>query len=95
VPLSRDFLGFWSAACPGCHGSWAYPLSTGYRVGYVVLALVYVALFVAAVVGGWLSPANVIFGVAILGLSASSLVRDYTIRRNPPPALDPDAPRRQ
>jgi hypothetical protein len=80
VGMRRDALGFRTARCTACQRTWTLPLSTAYRLGYVVLTLLWLGMFTGAVVNGTIRWSH-LPGVVLLVLFVSALLRDAAARR--------------
>lgn len=73
----RSFLGFQKTTCPSCQEKITYPLTSGFRTTYRVIAVLMVII-----IGMSLAQGNIgfpgIIGIAII----YALIRDWQIRKN-------------
>jgi len=73
---TRTFLGFRRITCPNCHAKIIYPLTSGFRFTYWVIAIVMLLYAIIAYrSGGYAYPGGI--GLAVL----FAIYRDWTLRR--------------
>jgi hypothetical protein len=73
---TRSFLGFQKVKCPSCSEQTLYPLTRGYRITYIVVAVFMAFAFLAAIRRGGVPIPGILGVAAIVGL-----VKDAQIRR--------------
>ena len=72
----RSFLGFQKITCPSCQNKLIYPLTSGFRTTYLIIAILMLLMIIANLSKGNIGSPGVI-GFAIL----YALIRDWQIRK--------------
>lgn len=75
--LTRSFLGFQKTTCPSCQEKITYPLTSGFRTTYRVIAVLMVIMIGVSLVQGNIGFPGII-GIAII----YALIRDWQIRKD-------------
>jgi predicted RNA-binding Zn-ribbon protein involved in translation (DUF1610 family) len=83
----RSFLGFQKFACPDCGNQHIYPLTSGYRTIYTLLA----AIAVLKVLGSFMQGTTWVPGIFAL-VAIFVLLKDYGIRKQTPPESASETP---
>lgn len=77
----RSFLGFQNIVCPTCQEKLTYPLTKGYRIIYIILALLMTFRIIQTIIEGTFI-SNYILGVLITIAILITLFKDRNIRKS-------------
>lgn len=81
----RSFLGFQKLTCPGCAAPVVYPLTSGYRITYWVMAIFMILAFIGGTAEGNVMVPG-LWGIAVIwGLVEDFRIRQAVAKRHPKP----------